>query len=305
MTFAVALEDVSKSYGAVTALEDVTLRLAPGETVAFVGHNGAGKTTMMKLILGLIRPSRGTVRILGEDPAGRAGARLRRRLGFLPESVAFHAAMTGRELLDFYARLKREPVEASDELLDEVGLGHAADRRVGTYSKGMRQRLALAQALIGEPSLLLLDEPTSGLDPESRAQVYATVDRFRAAGATILVSTHALAEIEPHVDRVALLHQGRLIADGDLASLRRQGALPARLRLRVHPCTVERVLRALPGTFEVVSRSQDRAELAVPPAAKLDLLRGLAAMPDVLLDVEIEDAGLEALYRHLTAGENA
>src|SRR5690606_11788785 len=161
---------------------------------ALVGHNGAGKTTLIKLLLGLIRPSEGSVRIAGIDPAGNRGAEARRAIGFLPESVAFHGAMTGNELIAFYARLKGapcsrnaglvagyarvmgEPCSRSAGLRGRVGMARAANRRVATYSKGMRQRLGIAQALIGEPRLMLFDEPTSGLDPASRTEVYRMID---------------------------------------------------------------------------------------------------------------------------------
>lgn len=302
MTEIVTLDDVTKRYGSLVALRDTSLTLAAGEAVALAGHNGAGKTTLMKLVLGLIRPSAGSVRVLGEDPAGRKGAQLRHHLGFVPESAAFHAAMTGAELLAFYARLKRAPVAANRSLLEQVGIADAAHRRVGTYSKGMRQRLALAQALIGEPQLLLLDEPTSGLDPESRAQVYDTIDRLRRAGATVLVSTHALAEIERHVDRVALLDHGGLVAVGDLPTLRRQAALATQVRLQVRPCSTERVLSSLPRAATVLARGEERLDLAVPQGAKLDLLGEIAAIRAMVVDVEMEEPGLEAIYRQLTGG---
>lgn len=304
MNAVVSLDAVSKTYGQVAALDGVSLELVAGETVALAGHNGAGKTTLMKLVLGLARPSAGTVRVLGEDPAGRHGSRARRRLGFLPESAAFHAAMTGLELLRFYARLKRAEDELLEALLGRVGLGHAARRRVGTYSKGMRQRLALAQALIGRPGLLLLDEPTSGLDPESRAQVYDTIDRLRADGATILISTHALAEIESHADRVALLHSGRLIAAGALSDLRRDADLPCRIGLSVLPCRTEEVLSALSVPAEVLERREDRLVLAVPHQHKLDVMRDIAGLEATVTDVDIGDAGLETLYRRLSQGES-
>ncbi|GER07947.1 ABC transporter ATP-binding protein [Iodidimonas muriae] len=299
MNTIVTLDGVTKRYGKLTALENATLTLGAGEAVALVGHNGAGKTTLMKLVLGLIRPNGGTVRVLEKDPAGRKGAQLRRRLGFLPESVAFHSAMTGEELLGFYARLKRAPHSANKALLHQVGLAEATHRRVGTYSKGMRQRLALAQALIGTPDILLLDEPTSGLDPASRAQVYATIDRLRASGATILVSTHALAEIEPHVDRAILLHQGRIIAAGDLASLRKNARLPTRIRLKVAPCSTEKILTSLHSDISLLHRSADRLDLAVAQTHKLDLLLELAALRDMIEDLHVEEPGLEALYHHL------
>ena len=303
MTALVTLDHVTRRYGRLTALEDASLELEAGETVALVGHNGAGKTTLMKLILGLVRPSAGTVRVLGEDPAGRHGARVRQRLGFLPESVAFHAAMSGAELLAFYARLKGAPLKANSDLLARVGLADAADRRVGTYSKGMRQRLALAQALIGDPGVLLLDEPASGLDPDSRAQMYAMIDDLRARGAMVLVSTHALAEIERQVDRVAMVHRGRLIAVGDVPTLRQRVPLPIRVRLKVRYCSTERVLTQLADNAETVSRGPDRLELAVPPERRAAVIRALGGLHDLIEEIEIESPGLEAVYRHLTTGE--
>ncbi|SMF21604.1 Cu-processing system ATP-binding protein [Tistlia consotensis] len=304
MSAIVTLDHLTKRYGRLTALDDATLSLSAGETVALVGHNGAGKTTLMKLILGVIRPSAGRVRILGEDPAGRHGAQVRRRLGFLPESVAFHGAMTGSELLAFYARLKRAPLAANAGLLRRVGLAEAAGRRVGTYSKGMRQRLALAQALIGAPGILLLDEPTSGLDPDSRREVYQTIDRLRGEGVSILVSTHALAEVEPHVDRVALVHRGRLLAVGDMAELRRRVQLPLRVRLKVPFCTTGRVLERLSGYAEPLARSERHLELAVAAADRAALIHDLDRLRDLVEEVEIQSPGLDALYRHLTAGES-
>ena len=171
----VELLEAEKRYGGLTALTATSLALAAGEVLALVGHNGAGKTTLMKLILGLIRPSAGTVRVFGADPAGREGAAARARIGFLPESVSFAGAMTGCEILRFYLALRGEAATAAGQLLERVGLAQAAGRRISTYSKGMRQRLGLAQALIGRPAVLLLDEPTTGLDPTLRQTFYDTV----------------------------------------------------------------------------------------------------------------------------------
>ena len=185
MTAVVEIERLSKSYGPIKAVTEASLALGSGETVALVGHNGAGKTTLLKLMLGLVRPSSGRLRVLGDDPAAGEFA-ARRRLGYLPESVSFNTSLTGREILSFYSRLKGWPVARSLNLLDRVGLAPAAARRVGTYSKGMRQRLGLAQALIGEPQLLLLDEPTTGLDPALRLEFYDIIEQLRAGGATVV-----------------------------------------------------------------------------------------------------------------------
>ncbi len=207
MTNTVELAGVTKRYGTIEAVRDVSFALPEGEAIALVGHNGAGKTTLLKLMLGLIRPTAGTIRVLGENPAAGEFA-ARRALGYLPESVSFNAALTGREILTFYARLKREPVAKSLVLLDDVGLGEAAARRVGTYSKGMRQRLGLAQALIGAPKILLLDEPTTGLDPALRMSFYQIVQKLRDEGTTVVLSSHALTEIEERADRVIIMNRG-------------------------------------------------------------------------------------------------
>lgn len=299
MSALVELARVARRYGAVTAVEDVTLALEPGEVVALVGHNGAGKTTLIKLILGLVAPTAGSVSVLGADPASARGAAMRRRLGFLPENVAFHGAMTGRELMDFYARLKREPRRRNGGLLERVGLAAAADRRVSTYSKGMRQRLGLAQALIGAPVLMLFDEPTSGLDPASRAEVYDTIEALKGEGATILVSTHALREIEGRADRLAVMHRGRLIACASLAEMRRKVAAEAVVLLKVRPCSTAQILRRLPPDTRCVRRTEDSLALAVAPAAKLALLRQVTEMGDLVHDVETATPGLEDIYREL------
>ena len=295
---------VTRHYGKVAAVQDVSLDLHPGEATALVGHNGAGKTTLIKLLLGLVRPSQGSVSVFGVDPAGRQGSQARRALGFLPENVAFHGAMTGTELMAFYARLKDQPVSRNHDLLATVGLSEAADRRVTTYSKGMRQRLGLAQALIGSPRLLLLDEPTSGLDPASRSEVFDMIDGLRADGATVLVSTHALAEVGERVDKVAVLHKGGLLRAGSLAELRQETGTEVRVRLRVQPCTTGAVLRALPKGVRCTSRDPAHLELSVPVVHKMAVLRQLSGLPSVE-DVEMSAAGLEEVYRRLVADREA
>src|SRR5579859_627099 len=208
---AATLEGVTKLYGRQAAVEAVDLVLRPGETLALAGHNGAGKSTLIKLMLGLIRPTQGRLAVLGQDPAAGGAASARLEIGYLPENVAFDPAMTGAETLAFYARLKRQPVARNAELLERVGIAKAAAQRVGTYSKGMRQRLGLAQALLGTPRLLLLDEPTSGLDPALRQSFYEIVRALRDQGAAVLLSSHALTEIEAQVDRIVIMNRGRKV----------------------------------------------------------------------------------------------
>jgi Cu-processing system ATP-binding protein len=228
MTATISVQKVDKSYGRIHALREVSFDLAPKRICALVGHNGAGKTTLIKLMLGLIHPSGGAIRVLGDDPA--AGEFLARRmLGYLPENVGFNAALTGRETLSFYARLKHLKPVTAWSLLDRVGLGDAADRRVGTYSKGMRQRLGLAQALLGRPRILLLDEPTTGLDPALRQTFYDILRELRDDGATVLISSHALSELEGRAEHVLIMNRGILVAQGTLAELRKLSQLPIRV----------------------------------------------------------------------------
>lgn len=294
----VELQEAEKRYGALTALTATSLALAAGEMLALVGHNGAGKTTLMKLILGLIRPSAGTVGVFGVDPAGREGAAVRARIGFLPESVSFAGAMTGCEILRFYLALRGEAATAAGPLLERVGLGHAAGRRISTYSKGMRQRLGLAQALIGRPAVLLLDEPTTGLDPTLRQTFYDTIAELRDEGCAVLLSSHALAELEHRADRVAILERGRLVAHGRLAELRRAAGLAARIRVslpEVGPAVAHlRELGAQPAGAGLM-------ELRVANGAKIELLERLARLRPAVEDIEILLPTLDEVYARLRA----
>ncbi len=298
MTATVSVDGVEKRYGAVRALRDVSFDLAPGRLSALVGHNGAGKTTLIKLMLGLIRADRGSVRVLGEDPAaGEFSAR--RALGYLPENVAFNAALTGRETLGFYARLKRIAPTAARALLDRVGLADAADRRVGTYSKGMRQRLGLAQALLGRPRVLLLDEPTTGLDPALRQTFYEILNELRDDGATVLISSHALNELEDRAEHVLIMNRGVLAAQGTLAELRALSRLPIRVALEVAPSA------AAPPAWLAGAAAMNGHHLVLVPddARKMELVRAAAADPRVS-NIEITAPTLDDLYAHfLRAGE--
>jgi Cu-processing system ATP-binding protein len=300
---AVQVQGVTKRFGKVEAVRDVSFTLRAGETVALVGHNGAGKTTLMKLMLALIRPTEGHIRVLGDDPAaGEFSAR--RRLGYLPENVSFNAALTGRETLTFYARLKREPVGAVAEFLERVGIGHAADRRVGTYSKGMRQRLGLAQALLGAPRLLLLDEPTTGLDPELRQWFYRIVEELRGSGATVLLSSHALTELEERAGRVVIMNRGVKVADGTLDELRRIAHLPTRIRLKV----AERGLATLPdwlAPFGEWRRVNGHVEIDAAPQDKIEVLRRATGEGAPVDDLDVMPPTLDELYAHFLRSEAA
>ena len=290
------IDNVSKTYGTLQTVRGVSLRIVPGERVALLGHNGAGKTTLMRMILGLTAITSGTIDVLGHAPGSRAAHAL---TGFLPESVAFHGALSGREQLHHFARLKSVPVAQADALLERVGLDHAADRKIHTYSKGMRQRVGLAQALLGRPRLALLDEPTSGLDPISRHEFYDIIDELAAGGTAVLLSSHALTELETRTDRIAILSKGRLLADGSLADLRRQAHLPVRIQVTACRESAENIARTLGG------RRINGASvlLSCPQEEKLALLERVTGFGEAVRDVDIIPASLEELYRHYSAPE--
>ncbi|GEO39104.1 ABC transporter ATP-binding protein [Skermanella aerolata] len=308
MSPTIEVSGVSKRYGDQYAVRDVTVALGAGECVALVGHNGAGKSSLIKLLLGLTTPTGGTIRVLGEDPAGNAAARIRRQIGYLPENVAFHPAMTGRESLDFYARLKRVPTCCNDALLDRVGLETGARKhRIGTYSKGMRQRLGLAQALLGDPKLLFLDEPTTGLDPALRQGFYRIIGDLRDAGTTVLLCSHALTELEGQADRVIVMNRGRKVAEGSLATLRSLAQLPVRIRLTVPDTGFAALEGELTGIF---GRTATRlaggvVELVCANDDKLDIVRRIAGIGTPLDDMEIVQPSLDEMYAHFLRQEAA
>lgn len=303
MTTTVELRNVVKRFGAVEAVRDVSFSLQAGETIALVGHNGAGKTTLMKLMLGLIRPTSGSLMVLGDDPAaGEFTAR--QRLGYLPESVSFNTALTGRETLTFYARLKREPVRDALGLLDRVGLAHAADRRVGTYSKGMRQRLGLAQALLGTPRVLLLDEPTTGLDPALRQSFYEIVEELRAGGATVLLSSHALTELEERAGRVIIMNRGVKVADGTLDELRRIARLPTRIRLTVTDAGLTHVPNWLGPVGAWRRINGHMIEIDARPEEKIEVLRRVTGETAPVEDLDVVPPTLDELYAHFLRSQD-
>jgi ABC-2 type transport system ATP-binding protein len=217
---ALAVRSLGKRYGRIRALDDVDLELAEGELVGLLGPNGAGKSTLVKIACGLVRPTEGSAEICGAR-AGSASAR--RALGYLAELFRFPGWVTADELLVLHQRLARSGGGAAErgELLKLVGLADARDRRVEEMSKGMQQRLGIAQALVGSPPVLLLDEPTSALDPSGRRTVRVLLEELRARGHAVLLNSHLLSEVELVCDRVAIISRGRLVAEGSPAELSR------------------------------------------------------------------------------------
>jgi ABC-2 type transport system ATP-binding protein len=239
---------LTKAYSAVVALRELSFSAAPGEVIGLLGPNGAGKTTAIRVLTTIIEPSSGRFAVNG-IPQARA-AEIRRRIGVLPESAAYPGQQTGGEFLRYHARLygqsRRSAQSTAAALLADVGLGAREESPISSYSRGMRQRLGIARALVNDPAVVFLDEPTLGLDPAGQEQILHVVRRISSErGATVVLSTHILAEVEEVCTRVLILNRGRLIADGTVAEVTRQAAAPRDVLLRVPAEAHERARQAL------------------------------------------------------------
>lgn len=208
---AISTDNISKHYGKVKAVDGITLTVAPGEIFSLLGHNGAGKTTMIKLLTGRARPTSGRAHVLGKDVVSEPD-QVKPQINLVSDEPNVYERMTGRENLAFFASLYQVPESIADELLKTVGLSEAAKRRVKTYSNGMKQRLLVARALVNRPRVLFLDEPTAGLDPVSAKEVRDLVKSLSKEGTTVFLTTHYMEEADQLSDHVAFIAQGKLVA---------------------------------------------------------------------------------------------
>ena len=223
----IEVHDLTKRYGERIAVAGVSFSVARGEVLGFLGPNGAGKTTTMRMLTGFLPPSSGTAKIAGFD-VFHESAQVRRRIGYLPENPPLYTDMTVRSYLEFVARLKgvarSQVATARDRAIERTGLGDVAGRLLGHLSKGYRQRVGLAAALLHDPEVLILDEPTTGLDPNQLVEIRALIKRV-GQSKTVVLSTHILQEVEHLCDRVLIIHHGRIVRDAQLAELQAEGGL--------------------------------------------------------------------------------
>lgn len=294
---AIEVRGAHKHYGALHVVDGIDLRVERGEIFGLIGHNGAGKSTLFKMILGLVPSTAGEIRVGGATVQGRDFRAARRHLGYLPENVVLYDNLNGLETLRFFARLKGAPLAQCPALLERVGLGHAGDRAVREYSKGMRQRLGFAQALLGNPQVLLLDEPTNGLDPQAIRDFYATLRELQAGGVTIVITSHILAELQERVDRLAILAAGKLQALGSVQALREQAQMPLRIHAALADAdrgAAKQSLAAVPGI--TVAPTPEGLHVDCPRGSKMAVLGALATLGAGLLDVSIQEPSLEDVY---------
>jgi len=299
------IERLRLSIGGTQILGDVNLGLEAGKIYGLLGPNGAGKSTTIAAALGLRRPDGGTVTVLGQT-AGANEPALRRRLGVLPERNGFYDWMTAESYLAFYASLygrslARPQIAAR---LAQVGLAPRRGQSIGTFSQGMRQRLGLARALIGDPDLLILDEPTNGLDPRGRREIHDILTGLAQNGAGILLCTHLLDDVDRLCQRIGIIVDGRTVAEGPIAELIRKSGRRARFRLRLAgPRPNERPADSL---VSIVARQDDWCVVDLDPAARPDTVwRELAFRGWPIAEIRRDGGGLEDLYLTLTEGSAA
>jgi len=292
----VEIKQLAKNYGSVQALKGVSLSVEKGEIYGLLGRNGAGKTTMVKILLGIVQPSSGTASLLS-CPLGSPEAR--RRVGFLPEDHRFPDYHTGRSVLDFYGTLCEVPHSERrkriPEILELVQLTDAADRKIRTYSKGMKQRVGLAQAMLHQPDVYFLDEPTDGVDPVGRRDIRDVLVRLKGEGKTIFVNSHILSEVELITTRVGILELGNLVKSGTVAELTRTDNT-FELKIEGDPgpfvkeiSTMAKAVRPIQGGLQVLLPDGAKIDPVIQLLMKHGLgIRGVSEKRHTLEDVFIE-----------------
>ena len=295
----VVVEELSKLYGPRTALGGLNFKVGQGEVLGLLGPNGAGKSTTLRILTSLCRQSGGTVKIKGYDTV-RDSIKTRSLIGYLPDNNPLYAEMSVRAFLNFVARAKG--AANATRVSGECGLDEVLNRPIAKLSKGYRQRVGLAQALIGDPELLILDEPTVGLDPRQILGI-RTLIKSLAGQRTVIISSHILPEINQLCDRVLILNNGQLVADAAPAELRRAGAQVLRLRLATAPGRAVEVLRALPGVCRVACSSADVLEIEAEPGCDPRPAVAAAAAEFGLLELSLQESSLEQVFMQLVSTE--
>jgi len=311
----IEVENLTKRYGRHTAVDGVSFRVEKGEILGFLGPNGAGKTTTMRILTCYLPPTEGTARVAGHD-VFKAPLEVKKRVGYIPETPPLYPDMAVRDFLDFCAKIKGVPGKERkarvDEAIEKTRVGDVRDKLIAKLSKGYRQRVGLAQAILNNPEVLILDEPTAGLDPK---QIIETRELIRGLGGdhTIVLSTHILPEVEMTCGRVVIINKGRVVAEDTPGNLTRRlrGAGALRLEVRGEESPVEEALRAVPGVLAVKARAAHDGLLTVEVEAepgrdvRADLAWAVVTRGFGLLGLQQVGMSLEEIFLHLTTTDAA
>ncbi|GGU62930.1 ABC transporter ATP-binding protein [Lentzea flava] len=295
----VVAQNLTKRFGSVTAVQNLSFTVSPGSVTGFLGPNGAGKTTTLRMLLGLVKPTAGLATINGRPfhQLGQPG----RVVGAVLEAQGFHPSRSARNHLRVYAAAIGVPDAQADQVLGLVGLGTAADRKVGGFSLGMKQRLALATALLGDPQVLVLDEPANGLDPEGIAWLRTFLQSYARMGRTVLISSHLLAEVEQTVDQVVIISRGQTMFYGPLDQLRQQ----QQRRVLVQPSDVNALATALRAEGVQTIEQLPDGRLAVSDVDSKHVADSALRAGVSIYGIQEEQVDLERLFFQLTSGQYA
>jgi ABC-2 type transport system ATP-binding protein len=299
---AIQCSGLTKRFGDVLAVDDLDLTVEEGEIFGFLGPNGAGKSTTIDLLLDFVRPTSGSVTVLGHD-AQSEGRTVRQRTGVLPDAYHVYDRLTGRQHVRFACDMK-DSDEDPIELLERTGVAEAADRKAGGYSKGMRQRLVLAMALVGDPDLLVLDEPSTGLDPNGAREMREIIQAENDRGTTVFFSSHIMEQVEAVCDRVGIINKGSLVAENSIDGLRDATETGETLfvSLREFDESIVQQVTALQGVSNV-GIEDGRLRLQVGDRSKFRVLESIDSTVAPIEDFEVVESSLEDLFARYTTGE--
>lgn len=295
-------ENLTKRYDNVVAVDGLNLAVRKGEIFGLLGPNGSGKTTTILMLLGLTEPTAGKVRVLGLDPVRRPLS-VKARVGYMPDEVGFYDELTARENLIYIAKLnglpRAEAYRRIDEALMRMGLNEVADRAVATFSRGMKQRLGVADVLIKQPQLIIMDEPTQGLDPEGAREFLRIIDGLRQEGITILLSSHLLHQVQAVCDRVGLFHRGRMVLEGTVTDLAQQvlgSAYRVHLQADGPASALMEALQRLPDVVQVRQEDYNRYEVAAKSDVRAEAAKAVVSAGGRLLTLDVETPILDDIY---------
>lgn len=295
--------DLTKRYGNFTAVDSLNLSIQEGEVFGFLGPNGAGKTTTILMLLGLTEPTSGIVRVYGYNST-REPLRVKQIIGYLPEKVGFYEDLTARQNLRYTARLngvtETEASKRIDQLLDQVGLPDAADQKVSKFSRGMKQRLGIADVLVKEPKVVFLDEPTAGIDPRGIDQILSLVAGMAKSKLTVILCSHQLHQVQKVCTRVGIMAKGRLVAEGSVDRLGREAVAGGRFRVDVQVTEPSaKLIKSLKGIRGVLNVEKSGESLFISCDADLrpQIAKTIVDSGGSLIEMKIEEYGLEEIYR--------
>lgn len=295
-------QGLTKRYGSFVAVDHLDLEVRAGEVFGMLGPNGAGKTTTILMLLGLTEPTRGQVRVLGLDPA-RQPLSVKSRVGYMPDQVGFYDELTARQNLSYIAQLNGIPAGQIagrvDEVLERVGLSEVAGKRVGTFSRGMRQRLGLADVLIKRPQLIIMDEPTSGLDPEASHEFLDMIRGLKEEGITILLSSHLLHQVQAVCDRVGLFSRGKMVLEGTVESLARRvlgGAYRVKVDVETQQPAIQQALTQVDGVINVRALDGRGYEIEAAHDIRPEAARAVLSAGGRLLGLHAQAQSLDDIY---------